>query len=85
MRNKYVFEKDDRCISLYKVVKMKDPKSKNHGEDINHLIGHYSDLECVVKKLVYLELIEGGTVSELLTDLKRSCKEVNALVKEALK
>jgi hypothetical protein len=85
MKNKYVFTKDDHCISLYKKVKVKDEKSKNYGQEVDKLLGHYSNVEGVIKKLVQSELIESGTVNELLIDLKQVNDRVSNLIKECLK
>jgi hypothetical protein len=71
LRNKYEFIKDDKCIALYKVIKVADVESKNYGEDTHKLIGYYSGIEGVLKKLHFLELIERGTVNDLLKDIER--------------
>lgn len=84
MKNNYIFTKDDHSITLYKKVLIKDTESKNFGQEIDKLIGHYSSVEQVVKKLVQLELIESGTVKELLIDLKQVNDRVTSLVKECL-
>lgn len=81
MRNNYVFTKDDNSITLYKKVKVKDKNSKNYGQDIDKLIGHYSSVEQVVRKLVHLELIESGSVQELIADLRQVSANVKELVK----
>jgi len=85
MRNKYVFTKDEHSITLYKKVVIKDIKSKNYGEEVDKLIGHYGNVENVLKKLVHLELIESGTIKDLLVDLKQVNENVSALIKECLK
>ncbi len=85
MRNNYVFTKDDHCISLYKRELVKDEKSKKFGQEVDRLVGHYSDVEGIVKKLVQLELIESGTVKELLIDLRKVNEDVSKLIQESLK
>lgn len=85
MRNKYIFSKDDNSITLYKVVKIKDEKSKKFGQDTEKLIGHYSNIENLIKKLVHLELIESGNIQDLLTDLKIVNTNVSNLIKDILK
>lgn len=84
MRNNYIFTKDDSSITLYKKVKVKDNNSKNYGQDIDKLIGHYSSVEQVVRKLVHLELIESGSVQELIADLKQVSANVKELVKVSI-
>lgn len=85
MRNNYVFIKDEHSITLYKKVTVKDAKSKNYGEQVDKLIGHYSSVEQVIKKLVHLELIDSGTIKELLLDLKEVNREVSELIQECLR
>lgn len=85
MRNNYVFTKDDHSITLYKKSIIKDEKSKNYGKEIDVLIGHYSNVEQVMKKLVQLELIDSGSIKDLLVDLKVVNQNVSALIKECLK
>lgn len=82
MRNQYTFKKDDNCISLYKETLIKDEKSKNYGKEYSQLIGHYSSIESLVNKLVFLELISQGTIEELLTDLKEVKQNVGSFVKQ---
>lgn len=69
LRNKYEFTKDDHCITLYKVLKNTDKDSPNYGNDYQKLIGYYSNIESLLKKIQFLELVPSGTVSELLGDL----------------
>lgn len=83
MRNNYVFTKDEHSITLYKKTTVKDLKSKNYGEEVDKLIGHYTNVEQVIKKLVHLELLESGTIKELLIDLKVVNQDVSKLISEA--
>lgn len=85
LRNKYVFSKDDKCITLSKVVKVKDEKSKNYGQDKEVVIGYYSSLEGLVTKLMLLEIIDSGTVQELFNDIKIVVPTINALVNGEMK
>jgi ribosomal protein L17 len=85
MRGNYIFSKDDHSITLYKKVKVTDQKSKNLGQEVDKLIGHYSNVESVLKKLIHLELVEKGTVKELLLDLKEVNANVTKLIRENLK
>lgn len=85
MRNKYIFTKDEHSITLYKKTKVKKVDSKNYGEEVDTLIGHYSSVEQVIRKLIHLELIESGTIKELLVDLKEVNNNVSELIKECLK
>lgn len=71
MKNKYVFTKDDFCIALHKVKKVRDKKSKNYGEEQQILVGYFPSVEAIVKKLVMLELITSGDLKDLLIDLKK--------------
>ncbi len=80
MRNKYVFTKDDHCISVYKVTKVKNEESKNFGQEVETLIGHYSDMDQILKKLIFLELINKGTIEELFEDLKVVIPSVKGLI-----
>lgn len=84
MRNKYTFTKDEHSINLYKTVLVKDEKSKNFGQTIDKLIGHYSSVENVIKKLVHLELIESGDVKELLRDFKSVQDNVHNFIRESM-
>lgn len=84
MRNNYVFTKDEHSITLYKKVTVKDKESKNYGQEIDKLIGHYGNVESVIKKLVHMELIESGTIKELLIDLKAVNQDVSKLISESL-
>jgi hypothetical protein len=83
MRGEYVFTKDDHCITLYKKVLNRDPDSKNYGQKTDKLIGHYSSIESIVQKLIQLELIEKGTLKDLLVDLKEVTFNVKEFIKEA--
>ena len=65
-------------------MRIKDEKSKNYGEEVDKLIGHYSSVDQVIKKLVHLELIESGTITELLLDLREVNIDVSKLIKESL-
>jgi len=85
MKGKYTFTKDEHSITLYKKVKVKDEQSKNFGQETNKLIGHYSNVESAIKKLVHLELIESGTIKELLLDLKQVNQDVSKLIEDTLK
>lgn len=76
MRNKYTFKKDDNCIALYKVVKNKDKESKKFGEETEVSLGYYSSVDQLLKKLYHLELIEKGTLAELLADCFSVQKEL---------
>lgn len=68
LRNKYTFSKDDHSITLYKLVLNKDKDSKNHGLEMEVLVGHYNTVENIFKKLFHLELIDRGTINELIED-----------------
>lgn len=81
-RNKYTFTKDDNCITLNKVVKIKDPKSKNYGNEVEVLVGYYSNVECLLKKLFHLELISSGTLAELLEDAFKVKAELAEFAKQ---
>ena len=85
MKDNYVFTKDDHCISLYKRGIIKDKDSKKFGQEVDKLVGHYNNVEGVVKKLVHLELIESGTVKDLLIDLRKVNEDVSKLIQESLK
>lgn len=71
LRNKYEFTKDDHCITLYRVNKITNKESSNYNKEIKQFIGHYSGIEGVLKKLHSLELIDKGTIEDLLTDVAR--------------
>lgn len=84
MRNNYVFTKDDHSITLYKRTIINDEKSKKYGQEVDKVIGHYTDINSVVKKLIHLELLSKGTLDELLTDFKAVNMNVRDYVKEQL-
>lgn len=84
MRHKYVFEKDSRAITLYKVTTVKDKESKNYGNEVNQFIGYYSCVESLIKKLVMLELIEKGDIKDLLLDLKTVNNNIKQLIADHL-
>lgn len=81
MRNKYGFTKDDKCITLYKLERVKDEKAKNFGEEKQNVIGYYSSVDQVMRKLVFLELIEKGSIQDLLEDLRLVVPSVQTLIK----
>ena len=85
MRHKYVFSKDDKCITLSKLVKVTDKEAKNYGEDREVLIGYYSSLDGIITKLIMLEVIDKGTVQDLFNDIRIVIPTVKALVYGELK
>lgn len=85
MRNNYVFTRDEHCITLYKRVTIKDQDSKNFGKEVDKLIGHYSDIDGIIRKVMFLELKTEGSLKDLLVNIKETTEEVSKFVKECLK
>ena len=80
LRNRYVFTKDERCITLYKRSIIKDKESKNYGQDYDTFIGHYSNIQGIINKVVFLELADKGTINDLFAELNTIVPKVKALV-----